>query len=61
MTSSKKKEKMVRVKEIEQGIIQLEEAYKVSLSQHDYNKILKLKSEYNSFLEGEIGSLLQKN
>ncbi len=48
------------MKEIEQKIIQMKDAYKTSLLQSDYNKILKLKTECNSFLGGEIGSLLWK-
>ena len=58
--TSKKKAKSKRLKEIEHEMIHLEQIYKTSLQQSDYKKILKLKSEYNSALGGEISSLLLK-
>lgn len=58
--TSRKKAKFKRQKEIEQEMMHLEQIHKTSLLQSDYNKILKLKSEYNSILGGEISTLLFK-
>lgn len=60
LESSRKKAKLKRMKEIEQEITHIEETYNTSLLQSDYNKILKLKSEYYSVLGGEHSSLLLK-
>lgn len=59
--STKKREFNNRLKDIEKMLPVLEEAYKSSLSSADYNKILKLKYEYNTILNKRVGSLLLKN
>lgn len=51
--TSRKKEKFKRLKEIDQEIANLEQIYKTSLLQSDYNRILKLKSEYNCSWRGK--------
>lgn len=58
--SSKKRALNSRLRKIEETLPVLEQAYRVSLSKSDYNKILKLKYEYNSILNGQIGNLLLK-
>lgn len=56
----RKREKIKRRKEIEKEITQTEQIHQTSLLQSDYNKILGLKSEYNSLMGSEIQNLLLK-
>lgn len=58
--ASKKKEQRRRLSEIENALPILEQSYRGSLSQEDYNKILNLKYEYNRILSGTVGKLLLK-
>lgn len=46
--------------DIEKNLPVLKEAYRASLLQSDYNKILKLKYEYNTILSKCVSSLLLK-
>lgn len=48
--------RMKRVKPVrlEKELLAAQQAYKNSLSQSDYNNILKLKYEYNSILENKL-------
>uniref|UniRef100_A0A8P4GBE9 Endonuclease/exonuclease/phosphatase domain-containing protein n=1 Tax=Dicentrarchus labrax TaxID=13489 RepID=A0A8P4GBE9_DICLA len=58
--ASKKREQRRRLVEIENALPTPEQSYRDSLSQEDYDKILKLKYEYNHILSGTIGKLLLK-
>ena len=58
--SAKKRELNSRLKDIENMLPVLEETYRSSLSTADYNKIMKLKYEYNTILNKRVGSLLLK-
>lgn len=58
--SSKKRELNSRLVEIDRMLTLLEETYRSTLLQSDYNKILKLKYEYNTILSKRVGSLLLK-
>ena len=58
--ASKKKEQRRCLIDIENALAALEHSYRDSLSQEDYNKILKFKYEYNHILSGTIGKLLLK-
>lgn len=46
--------------EIDKMLPALEESYKSSFSQSDYNKLLKLKYEYNIILSKRVNRLLLK-
>lgn len=59
--SSKKREKNIRKEELQREIKQIEETHINSLLQSDYNRMLKLKHEYNSILQEDVSSLLLKN
>lgn len=58
--ASKKRKQRLRLVEIENALPTLEQAYRVSLSQEDYKKILNLKYEYNQILSETINKLLLK-
>lgn len=60
MNLQKKRELNTRLTEIENLLPALEEAYRSSLLQSDYNKILKLKYEYNTIHSKRVNSLLLK-
>lgn len=55
-----KKEREARLSEIESILSSLEGVYQTSKSVEDYNKIMKLKYEYNCILGGQINNLLLK-
>ncbi len=55
--SNAKKEREKRLLEIQSVLPILELAYQVSKSSEDYNKIVKLKYEYNCILGGQINNL----
>lgn len=58
--SYKKRELNGRLRDIDKMLPVLEETYRSSLLQSDYNKILKLKYEYNNILSKRVSSLLLK-
>lgn len=58
--SAKRRQLNRRLKDIEKLLPTLEEIYRTSLLQTDYNKILKLKYEYNSILSKQISTSLLK-
>lgn len=59
--SSKRREQIRKQKDLEREIKRMEEVHVNSLVQSDYNKILKLKNEYNAITQEEICNLLFKN
>lgn len=59
--SLKKREKTTKQKDLQKEIKRIEEMHTNSLAKSDYNKILKLKNEYNSIIQEEICDLLIKN
>lgn len=58
--SAKKRELNRRLEDSEKMLPILEETYRTSLLQSDYNKILKLKYEHNNILSKRISSLVLK-
>ena len=58
--SAKKRKLNIRLKDIEKMLPVLEETYRSSLLAADYNKIMKLKYEYNTILNKRVSSLLLK-
>lgn len=59
-TSAAKKERDMRLSEIESTLPALERAYQTPKSPDDNREILKLKYEYNGILGGQINNLLLK-
>lgn len=55
-----KKKREGRLLEIENILPTLETAYQISKSSEDYNKIMKLKYEYNCILSGQKTNFLFK-
>lgn len=58
--SAKKRKLNSRLREIEEQLSVLEEKYRTSLLQSEYNEILKMKYEYNSILNKHTSNLLLK-
>lgn len=58
--SNAKKEREGRLLEIDNILPTLETAYQISKSSEDYNKIMKLKYEYNCIVGGQINNFLFK-
>lgn len=58
--ASKKREQRRRLVEIEKTLLHIEQNYRSSLLQEDFNKILNLKNEFNRILSGNVSKLLLK-